>query len=52
MFGAIIIYDLNRAMRIPYTHDNAIDVALGIYLDWVNVFIRLLRLFGILKPDD
>jgi uncharacterized protein len=52
VFGGVILYDLNRAMRIPYTHDNAIDVALGVYLDWVNFFIRLLRLFGILKSND
>lgn len=42
LFAAIIMYDFNRAVRIPYTLDNAIDVALEVYLDWFNVFIRLL----------
>jgi len=44
LFAAIIIFDFNRAMRIPYTTDNAIDVALSIYLDWMNVFVRVARL--------
>lgn len=46
LFGALVIFDLNRAMRIPYTHDNAIDSAIGIYLDFINIFIRLLALTG------
>lgn len=28
-------------MRVSRTHDNAIDCALAIYLDIVNLFIRL-----------
>ncbi len=43
LFAGIIMFDFNRAMRIPYTVDNAIDVALAVYLDWFNVFIRLLN---------
>ena len=46
IFAGYVVYDLNRAMRIPYTLDNAIDSALAIYLDWVNIFIRLLELTG------
>ena len=42
LFAFIIIYDFNKAMRIPYTLDNSIDVALAVYLDWFNVFIRYL----------
>lgn len=52
LFAAIIMYDFNRALRIPYTLDNSIDVALAIYLDWFNVFIRALQFFGILKKSD
>lgn len=52
LFGAIIIFDFNRAMRIPHTLDNAIDVALAIYLDWFNVFVRLLSLTGQKKSND
>ncbi len=42
LFAFIIMYDFNKAMRIPYTLDNSIDVALAIYLDWFNVFVRFL----------
>ncbi|QQG41552.1 MAG: US12 family protein [Candidatus Woesebacteria bacterium] len=52
LFAAVIMYDFNRALRIPYTLDNSIDVALAIYLDWFNVFIRVLQFFGILKKND
>lgn len=51
LFGGYVIYDLNRAARLPYTHDNAIDSALAVYLDFVNIFIRLLSLFGDKKGD-
>lgn len=46
VFGALILFDLNRAMRIPYTHDNAVDVSVEIYLDFINILIRLLDLVG------
>jgi FtsH-binding integral membrane protein len=41
LFAIIIIVDFNRAVRMAYTLDNAIDVALDVYLDWFNVFIRI-----------
>lgn len=46
LFSAMVIFDLNRALRIPYTLDNAIDSAMAVYLDFINIFIRLLSLFG------
>ena len=46
LFGGYVIFDLNRAMRLPYTMDNSIDAAVAIYLDFFNIFIRLLSLFG------
>lgn len=52
LFSAYVVYDFNRAMRVAYTFDNAIDCALAIYLDWINLFIRLLRLMGTKKSDD
>lgn len=52
VFGGYVIYDWNRAMRVPYTMDNAIDCALAVYLDFVNIFIRLLRLTGTKKIND
>ena len=44
LFSALILFDFNRAMRVPRTLDNSIDCAVGIYLDILNLFIHLLRL--------
>jgi len=49
LFSAYVIYDLNRAMRIERTHDNAIDCAMAVYLDFINLFIHLLSLGGTKK---
>lgn len=46
LFSGFIVFDLNRAMRIPYTMNNAIDAAVEVYLDFINLFIRLLSLLG------
>lgn len=42
LFGALVIYDVNRAMRVPYTAHNAISCAIALFLDWLNIFLRLL----------
>jgi FtsH-binding integral membrane protein len=42
VFGFMVIYELNKAMRVPFTVDNAIDCSIGIFLDWLNLFLRLL----------
>ncbi len=46
LFGAIVIFDLNRAVRLPHTVDNAIDAGMSVFVDFVNIFIRLLSIFG------
>lgn len=46
LFSLYIIYDWNRAVRLPHTLDNAVDCALAIYLDVVNLFLQFLRIFG------
>jgi len=46
LFSALIIYDWNRAMTLDKTLDNAIDSAVGIYLDIANLFLHLLSIFG------
>ncbi len=52
VFSGYVIYDWNRAMRVPYTMDNAIDCAVAVYLDFINLFVRLLSLTGSKKSDD
>ena len=51
LFSGYVVYDLNRAMRVPWTHDNAIDCAVAVYLDFANIFLRLLDLIGVKKKD-
>lgn len=42
LFSGYVIYDFNRAQRVPKTWDNAIDCAASIFLDAINLFIRIL----------
>lgn len=41
IFSLYIAYDYARAQLIPKTFDNAIDVCIALYLDIINLFIRL-----------
>lgn len=44
LFGVYIGYDVYRSQQYPKTIDNAVDSALDIYLDFVNLFIRVLSI--------
>lgn len=46
IFSLYIGYDWHKAQVYPKTLDNAVDSALDIYLDIINLFIRLLRIMG------
>ena len=46
IFCGYIGYDWGRANQIPKTIDNAIDSAAALYIDIINLFIRVLRIFG------
>lgn len=46
VFCFMVVFDWNRAMRIPFTLDNSIDSALSIYLDFINIALRLLGRTG------
>ncbi len=46
IFCGYIGYDWGRANRIPRTVDNAIDSAASLYMDIINLFIRILRIMG------
>jgi FtsH-binding integral membrane protein len=52
IFSGMVVFDWNRAMHLPRTADNAIDSALAVYLDWFNIFIRLLSLTGQRTSND
>lgn len=46
LFSLYIGYDVYRSQKFPKTLDNAVDSAIDIYLDMVNLFLSLLRIFG------
>ncbi|MCR4901801.1 MAG: Bax inhibitor-1 family protein [Butyrivibrio sp.] len=46
IFSLYIGYDYWKAQQYPKTVDNAIDSALDIYLDIINLFLRLLSILG------
>lgn len=51
LFGAVLFslyigYDYWKAQQYPKTVDNAVDSALDIYLDIINLFMRILSLLG------
>lgn len=48
IFSLYIGYDWHKAQMYPKTLDNAVDSALDLYLDIINLFIRLL---DIIKRD-
>ncbi|MGR3969765.1 Bax inhibitor-1 family protein [Shewanella sp. 1180_01] len=45
-FCGYIGYDWGRANQIPKTIDNAIDSAAALYMDIINLFLRILRILG------
>ncbi len=46
IFCGYIGYDWARANNIPKTVDNAIDCAAALYMDIINLFIRILSILG------
>jgi FtsH-binding integral membrane protein len=50
IFGGYIGYDWAKAQVYPKTLDNAIDSAADIYVDIINLFIRILSIVG--KKND
>ena len=52
IFSLYIGYDYWRAQQYPKTLDNAIDSAVDIYLDIINLFIRILQIMGNSRSRD
>lgn len=46
IFCGYVGYDWGRANRIPKTVDNAVDSAASLYMDIINLFLRILRIMG------
>lgn len=50
IFCGYIGLDWGRANQIPKTLDNAVDSAAALYMDNINLFIRILSILG--RSDD
>lgn len=50
IFSFYVGYDWVKAQSLEYTVDNAVDSAVSIYLDIINLFLRLLEIMA--KKDD
>ena len=46
IFALYIGYDYWRAQQYAKTIDNAVDSAVAIYLDIINLFLKILRVLG------
>lgn len=44
LFSIFVVYDVNRARKMPNTVGNAVILAVSVYLDIMNLFLSLLRL--------
>jgi len=52
IFALYIGYDYWRAQEYPKTLDNAVDSAVDIYLDIINLFLRILQILGNSKSSS
>ena len=50
LFSAFILYDTQQIIKGNYS--TPIEAAIALYLDFFNLFIMLLQIFGILGSDD
>ncbi len=51
-FSAYVVFDFNRAQRLPRTTANAVQVGAAVFLDMINLFVDLLELMGRKKDED
>ena len=52
VFSGFVLYDIQRLRNAEGTQYDAMLLAVSIYLDIFNLFLAILRLFGILKSSD
>lgn len=50
LFSAFILYDTQQIIRGGF--ETPIEAAIALYLDFFNLFVSLLQIFGILNSDD
>lgn len=49
LFGCLIVLDFNRAKHLPHTLDNAVDSSMLIFLDSLNMLIRVAGILSKLR---
>jgi modulator of FtsH protease len=52
LFSGFVLYDIQRLRDAEGTQYDAVLLAISIYLDIYNLFLAILRLFGILRGSD
>jgi FtsH-binding integral membrane protein len=52
LFSGFVLYDVQRLRNAEGSQYDAVLLAVSIYLDIFNLFLAILRLFGILKGSD
>ena len=52
IFSGYVLYDVNRMKQYGVAEDEIPLAALNLYLDFVNLFLFILRFIGILSSDD
>ncbi|ADO59718.1 Bax inhibitor-1 family protein [Paenibacillus polymyxa] len=52
IFSGYVIYDFNRIKRLSLTEEDVPLMALSIYLDFLNLFLKILQLFGLFSSKD
>ncbi|MCF2647339.1 Bax inhibitor-1 family protein [Niallia circulans] len=52
VFSGYVLYDFNRMKHYGVTANQVPLMALNLYLDFLNLFISILRIFGILSSRD
>lgn len=52
VFSGYVLFDFNRMKHYGISAEEVPLMALNLYLDFINLFIDILRIFGILGSDD
>ncbi|WP_147533543.1 Bax inhibitor-1/YccA family protein [Bacillus marasmi] len=52
VFSGYVLFDFNRMKHYGVSAEEVPLMALNLYLDFINLFINILRIFGILGSDD
>jgi uncharacterized protein len=52
VFSGFVLFDFNRMKHYGVSAEEVPLMALNLYLDFLNLFINILRIFGILSSDD